>query len=157
MLRLTGIVYSTSGSGGPAGVQGGGEVMLPIFDQNQGGIGRAKADLEAVTWRYHDLRNRIVGDVVEAEVRLEQAARSLATYQETIVAARQRELEAATASFELGEQSYVPVLVATGRLETAKLREVELAADVRRAMALLERAVGRRLGPVPGEQKETTR
>jgi cobalt-zinc-cadmium efflux system outer membrane protein len=157
VLRLTGIVYSTSGAGGPAGVQGGGELVLPIFNQNQGGIGRARADLEAATWRYHDLRNRIVADVTEAKLRLQQASRSLATYQETIVATREAELAAATASFELGEQSYLPVLLATGRLENAKLREVELGADVRRAVALLERAVGRRLEPSVANKDEAGR
>ena len=147
ILRLSGIVYSTSGGGGPTGVQGGGEVSLPIFDQNQAGVGRAEAELEAAAWRYQDVRNRVVAEVTEGELRLEQASRSLERYRETIVAVRQLELTAATASFDLGEQTYVPVLVSAGRLETAKLREVELAADMRRATALLERAVGRRIQP----------
>ena len=151
VLKISGIVYGRGGAGGPTGVQAGPEVELPIFDQNQGGIARAKGELEAAIWRYHDLRNQVVADVTEAQTRLRQASRSLGAYRETIVAARQRELAAAAAQFELGEQSYVPVLVATGRLETARMREVELAADVDRAVTLLERAVGRRLTPMPEE------
>ncbi|MGB1012512.1 MAG: TolC family protein [Nannocystaceae bacterium] len=145
VLNLTGVGFAQGNAGGPTGVTGGPEVVLPIFDQNQAGISRARAQLEASTWRYHDLRTQIVAEVAEVVLRWRQAQRSLDAYGETIVAVRQRELEASTAQFERGDQNYVPVLVAAARLEAAKLREAELRADLRRSEILLERAVGRRL------------
>lgn len=137
-----------------ASITGGVQAELPIANQNQGGIGRARAELEAASWRYRDLRLRIVGEVEDARIRLARALGSLTIYRETIVAARQRDIDVVTAAYELGEQDYAGVLIATQRLEEARLREVELVADLRRARAELERALGRRLATTPREVRE---
>lgn len=147
ILSVTGVVYSKGGAGQPTGVQAGPEVILPIFDQNQAGVGRAQAELEAAKWQYQVLRDRVVADVSQATLRLKQGATSLDAYRETIVQARTQEQAAAMAQFELGETSYLPVLISANRLANAQLREVELAAELRRSLAELERAVGRRLRP----------
>ncbi|HWB77657.1 MAG TPA: TolC family protein [Nannocystaceae bacterium] len=146
VLRLAGVANVQGAS-----ITGGVQAELPIANQNQGGIGRARAELEAASWRYQDLRLRIVGEVEDARLRLRRALGSLATYRQTIVAARQGDIAVVTAAYELGEQDYAGVLIASQRLEEARLREVELVAEVRRARAELERALGRRLATAPKE------
>lgn len=129
-------------------ITGGVQAELPIANQNQGGIGRARADLDAASWRHEELRTRVVAEVGEAHALLQRAHESLRIYRDTIVVARERDIDVVTAAYELGEQDYTAVLLAAQRLETARLRDVELAADVRRARAELERALGRRLATI---------
>jgi cobalt-zinc-cadmium efflux system outer membrane protein len=148
VVRVSAVGQSSTQAGATE-VNVGPQIVLPIFDQNQGGIARARGELDAAVWRRRALEDRVREEVVVAEARLRQASRSLQTWRETLVAARRRELDAATAEYRLGEQTYVPVLLAANRLQTAELRAVELAAEVWRAHAELERAVGRRLDPTP--------
>lgn len=146
VLSLAGVV-----SGQGRAFTGGPQLVLPIFDQNQAGVQRARADLEASTWRWHGLRAQIVDETRRARAQLERSLGSFELHRSTLVEARRRDFEAATAEYELGEQDYTTVLLATQRLEAARLREVELAADVRRAAAELERALGRVLDGVAPE------
>uniref|UniRef100_UPI0003825446 TolC family protein n=1 Tax=Zavarzinella formosa TaxID=360055 RepID=UPI0003825446 len=72
-IRLLGIADATSGKKtghefGPAL-----RVTVPIFNQNQGGIARAEAELEQLTRRELVLRNQIITEVRLAAVRYEQA------------------------------------------------------------------------------------
>lgn len=146
VLRLAGVANVQGRS-----ITGGAQAELPIMNQNQGGIGRARAELEAAKWRHRELRARVVAEVAEAHASLERAGASLQAYREAIVVARERDIDVVTAAYELGEQDYTAVLFAAQRLEAARLRDVELAADVRRARAELERALGRRLATIPAE------
>ena len=68
--------------------------------------------------------------------------------------ASSRRADAARLRYELGEDSYLVVLDALGRQTAAELRVAELDADVRRARAELERAIGHRLGVTPREEVE---
>lgn len=147
-LRLAGVANVQQRS-----VTGGAQAELPIMNQNQGGIARARAELDAAAWRHEELRTRVVAEVGEAHALLRRAQASLRIYRDTIVRARERDIEVVTAAYELGEQDYTAVLLAAQRLETARLRDVELVADARRARAELERALGRRLATV--EQAES--
>jgi len=140
-------VFTLAGVG--TSLTGGVQAELPIASQNQGGIGRARAQLEAATWRYRELRERIAGEVAQAHAQLARAERSTVAYREMIVDARNRDLVAATAQYELGDSDYGEVLLSAQRLELARLREVEIAADERRAAAELERAIGGRRAALP--------
>jgi cobalt-zinc-cadmium efflux system outer membrane protein len=133
-------------------VTGGVQADLPVFNQNQGGIARARADMDSAAWRYRDLRDRIVADVTVARAQLERAFASLAEYRDTIVALRERDVEAVTAAYDGGETDYSAVFLAAQRLEIARLREVELVAEVRRSATELERALGRRLAAGGGAE-----
>jgi outer membrane protein, heavy metal efflux system len=142
VLRFAGVANLQGRS-----VTGGVQAELPIANQNQGGIGRAKADLDTAAWRYQELRQRVLAELEQADTQRVRARASLAAYRDSIVSARQRDIEVVTAAYELGEQDYTAVLLAEQRLEAARLREVELVAELRRAHAELDRALGRRLTP----------
>lgn len=127
------------------GARVGGSVDIPIFNQNQGGVGRAEAAIERATHRVDVVRQLVTLEVVRARAQLAQSLDSLERYQRDVVPPLEGALDASTLRYELGDDSYLVVLDALNRLGAARLREVELEADVRRAHAQLERAVGARL------------
>ncbi|MCB9753017.1 MAG: TolC family protein [Myxococcales bacterium] len=127
------------------GARVGGRVELPIFNQNQGGVRRAEADVERARHRVDVVRQRVGLEVLSARAQLEQSLASRARYRDDVTPPLERALEAATQRYELGEDSYLVVLDALRRLGAARLRAAELDAEVRRAHAELERAVGARL------------
>lgn len=128
-----------------AGVRAGGVAELPIFNQNQGGRGRAEAAIEQAMHRLVALQQRVTLEVLTARANLETALASKARYAADIVPPLDAALEAAKLQFQLGDQSYLVVLDVLGRLGLARARMAELDAEVRRAHAELERAVGARL------------
>lgn len=125
----------------PPGVGG----DLPIFDQNPGGRGRAEAELERAAWSYLALREQVVTDVRVAHEELVMALASRAPWTRDIVPLQETNVRAAMRAYESGAEAYLVVLEATRRLVDARLRELELALDVRRARARLDRAVGWRV------------
>lgn len=127
------------------GARVGGVVDLPVFNQNQGGVGRAEADVQAAHSRAIALAQQVSLEVATARTNLLLASRSLARYQDHILPPLEAALAAQTRRFRRGDDSFLIVLDAQRRLGTARLREVELDADVRRARVTLERAVGARL------------
>lgn len=141
------VVLKFAGVGQAVGksITGGVQAELPIFNQNQGGIARARAELEGAKWRYHDLRRQIVAEVAQGKVQHDRAVASLKRYRDTIVLARERDMAVITKVYDAGEIDYSGVLVVAQQLQAARLREVEYAAEVRRSRAALERALGRRL------------
>ncbi|MGE0791448.1 MAG: TolC family protein [Sandaracinaceae bacterium] len=128
-----------------AGVRVGGAIDVPIFNQNQGGVGRAEAAIEAAEHRAAANRQRVTMEVVTAHAQLTQAIGSAQRYEREILPPLTAALDAATLRYELGDDSYLVVLDALRRLGGARIRAAELDADVRRAHAELERATGARL------------
>ncbi|MDC0716213.1 TolC family protein [Nannocystis bainbridge] len=122
------------------------QIELPIFNWNQGGRARAKAELQRALWRYAQLRQQIVAEVATAELQARLAHESLTRWDEQVQTLT-RTVAAATSSFRAGSDSYVVVLDANRRLQDARIREIDLRADLRRALAQLDRSVGRRLTP----------
>lgn len=131
------------------GARLGGIAELPLFNQNQGGIGRAEAAIEGAAHRVDAVRQRVTLEVVEARALLEQSLDSLTRYERDVVPPLSSALDAARLRFELGDDSYLVVLDALDRLGAARLRLAELEADVRRAHAQLERATGARIDITP--------
>jgi cobalt-zinc-cadmium efflux system outer membrane protein len=120
------------------------QIELPIFNWNPGGRGRAKAELQRALWRYSALRQQIVAEVATAELQARQAEQSLARWDEQLQTLTNA-AAAASSSYRAGNDSYVVVLDANRRLQDARLREIDLRADLRRALAQLDRSVGRRI------------
>ncbi len=144
-VRFLGIADATSGRNtghelGPAF-----RATLPIFNQNQGGIARAEAEVVQLTRRELVVRNQIVTDVRLAATRYEQARSEYAG----LVAKVKIEVEAAIQrsqkAYEDGNAGYLIVLETTRQLIDTNNREAQLKADLQRAWADLERSVGRRL------------
>ena len=83
-------------------------------------------------------------DVRVSRLALAQAVESLRRYRGAVLPLLQKAALTARKSFETGDQPYLVALEATRRLADARIRLIDLEAEVRRARANLERHVGRR-------------
>lgn len=134
----------------PVGSRGGGPLLwppgftadIPIFNQNPGGRARANAEIERAALQYLATRQQVLTDVRLAHEELMMAITSLGPWRNDIVPLQEKNLRAAMKAYEAGADSYLLVLEATRRLLDARLRELDLGLDARRARARLDRAVG---------------
>lgn len=135
--------------GGANGITGriGPQITLPIFNQNQGGVGRAEAEAERASWRVVAVRQQVTAEVITARAQLAQARAILGPWRQNVIPAAEESLRGANRAFQDGEVSYLAVLDVTRRLLDVRIREAELRADVRRATAQLERSTGGRRDP----------
>jgi cobalt-zinc-cadmium efflux system outer membrane protein len=144
-FRLFGILDATSGDPvntfGPAF-----RVTLPIFNQGQGLTARAEAEHLQLDRRRQTVHNQIVQDVRTAYARYQQARAELDLVREKTRPEVETAIRRAEAAYKEGNATYLIVLEANRQLITTLAREAQLAADLRRAWAELERAVGRRVG-----------
>jgi len=120
-------------------------LTIPIFNQNQGAIARAEAAVERLRRRYAKLRDSAALEVRQAHTRLMQAQEGLSVWREQVVPRADEAVAAARKGLEEDSVSLLSVLETTRQLLDAEHRELEAAADVHRAVAELERSVGRHL------------
>ena len=119
--------------------------VLPIFNQNQGAIARADAELERAVRARRTLTDRVILDVREAHLRYRQARAELTAWRADVRPALEQAHDLARRAYERGATPQVQVLDTNRQLLDARAREAQAAADARRAWAELERSVGRRL------------
>lgn len=134
---------------GPA-LRLGGRADLPIFSQNQGGTGRADAEVERAAAQHELVARTVILDVTLAHARFEQATRSRQRFETEVLPALETALEMARRGFETGDQPFLIVLDVLRRAGEARLQRAELVAEQRRALAELERSIGARLQSAEG-------
>lgn len=144
-VRLLGILDATSGRRtghefGPAF-----RVTLPIFNCNEGNIARAEAELERAVRQRATVRNQIIMEVHQAYDRYAQALAELEVVEKQVRPEVDAAIERTERAYREGNTPYVVVLETTRQLLDNRLRQEQLRADLRRASAELERAVGRHL------------
>ena len=144
-FRFLGII-DANGSGQKGHEIGPGfRVTLPIFNQGQGLVARAEAELERAVRQRTTVHDQILLDVNRAFAQYEQARAEL----DYLVAKVHPEVEAAIRrserAYQEGNVSYLLVLESTRQLLDSRLRAAQLQANLHRAWAELERSVGRRL------------
>lgn len=129
-------------------------MTLPLWNRNQGGIAIAEEQLKQVNHQYAALRDRVELEVRTSLVQLEQADEQRRLVDENILPALSEAEELARRNYENGGVPYFLVLQTTGQYVDAKIRRAEATAGVRRAIAELERSVGRK---VARQSKNTVR
>jgi cobalt-zinc-cadmium efflux system outer membrane protein len=82
--------------------------------------------------------------VREALTQYQKAMESLQQYRTRILPQVAEGVRLAETGYKSGDQSYLFVLEATRRLLDARLREIELVHELRRASAQLDRSIGRK-------------
>ena len=122
-------------------------LLIPLFNQNQAGRAHAKAEVARAAWSCIGSQRTVRLEVREAHARYVQAAEALAYWHEELVPSLEALVRGSAKAFELGELSPLALQDNTRQLVTARVREVELEADLRQAWAELERSVGTRLQP----------
>jgi cobalt-zinc-cadmium efflux system outer membrane protein len=123
-------------------------VQVPVLNQNQGNIARADAELERALRHRETVRRQVALEVRTAHRRLLQARADLAAWGGRIRPALEEAVSGAERAYRAGDTPLLLVLETNRQLVDARLREVQAAADLRRARAELERAVGRRVDGV---------
>ena len=144
-VRFLGLIDATSGRATGHELSAAFRMTVPIFNRNQGGIGRAEAELDQLTRRQLTVHNQIVQDVRTAFARYQQARAELDLLKRKTRPEVEATIRRARAAFEKGGVTYVIVLETNRQLIDTYTREAQLYAELRRAWAELERSVGRKL------------
>ena len=121
------------------------ELNIPIFNQNQGQIARAKAELEQAARQYTALRQNIILQVRQAYTRYVSKYEEFDLWSSDIIPSLENKVEQTTKSFEIGEVPYLTVLAAKRGLIEAKLQLTELAANLHRGAAELNYCIGKKI------------
>lgn len=141
---LAALINFKQGEGVPFAPRPGAIVDIPIFNRNQGGIARADAEVARAAWQYLAVRQRIAGELAEAVNQYRQARQSLSIWQSQVMPQAVENVRLSESAFNRGDQSRLFVLDALRRVVDTGIRESELKADVRRAAAQIDRAVGQK-------------
>lgn len=138
--------FDANGSGDRGFESGPGlRFTIPIFNRNQGGIAIAHAQWQRAARQYVTARDRVTLEVRTAHTRLEQAQQNLQLLRTEILPALRQAEQLARRNYEIGGATYFLVLQTSGQYLDSRMRELQLQADVQRAVAELERGVGTRL------------
>jgi len=152
VLTLT-AVLDANGHGSEGFEMGPGlDVGLPLFNRNQGGITRAQAELQRASALYLAARHRVATEVRTAATQYERASVAATEWRTTVLDPLEEQVRVADRAFTEGEVAYLFVIEMNRRLTDARLRTREVEADIARALARLERAMGRRCVPAEGER-----
>lgn len=131
------------------GVQGfeagpGIDIGPPLFDRNQAALARANAEIRRAGSQYVAVRQRIAGELLDATTQFQQASTALGGWRDTVLVPLEEQVQVANRAFADGDVAYLFVLEMQRRLTDARLRTREAEADLARARARIERAIGRR-------------
>jgi outer membrane protein, heavy metal efflux system len=148
-FRLLAIEDATAGHSGHVPSPGF-RVTLPIFNWNEGAIARAEGERERAARNVQTVRDRVIQEVRQAHALYAQAAADYRQWTAEIRPAVEEAIRRAEATYKEGGAALVLVLETSRQLIEARAREAQLRADLLRAAAELERAVGRRLPPGSG-------
>lgn len=119
-------------------------VPLPLFNRNQPGIARARADISRQNFEMERVRLSVLRDVLEAEQTFNMQSQRAAAIEHDYVPNAQQARDALQ-SYRLGELDLIGLLDAE-RVYRDTLRTFNQAQyDRRIALALLEAAVGKEL------------
>jgi len=143
-LRLDG-VFDVRASDDYSRAGGGIRWDLPLFNRNEGGILRADWELNAAQHARDGIADQITQEVRTAYRQLTQAYDYLTLLEGEIVPALEEALVIAQKGYEGGGSDYLLVLQTTTQYLTARGQVISQSAACNRALAELERSVGRNL------------
>ncbi len=121
-------------------------IELPIFDQNQAQIAKAKYEYDQTAKTYESIQRRIVQDVrqaFDAALTTEEVARF---YDGTLLPQAQTNLDLSRETYQAGRTSLVTVIEAQRSLLDSRRAGVSAKQSAMTAAAELEREMGRPLG-----------
>jgi cobalt-zinc-cadmium efflux system outer membrane protein len=121
------------------------DAEIPIFNQNQGGIARAKAELEQAARQYEAVRQSIILQVQQARSQYISAQETFELWSHEIVPSLQTKVEQTQKSYKAGEVLYVSVLKARRELLEANMHLLGLTGDLHRRAAELNYSVGKKV------------
>lgn len=129
-------------------------IPLPVFNQNQGGVAEAGAELARSTYERDGAVQRLQRQVGEAYAELLAAYEASRTLREDVLPGAEHAYQAAEAGFRAGKFNFLDVLDAERTLFSARRDLVEQQAAYQRARITTDRLTGRVPGvtaPAPSE------
>ncbi|MFZ2145817.1 MAG: TolC family protein [Sedimentisphaerales bacterium] len=120
-------------------------VEIPFFNQNDGKIALAEAELEQAARQYEAVRQDIILRVRQAHTRYVSAHEEFELWSNNIIPSLEQTVERTRKSFEAGEVSGLLVLEARQTLVEARMRKAELAANLHRSAAQLNYCIGKKM------------
>jgi cobalt-zinc-cadmium efflux system outer membrane protein len=142
-LRFDLVGDANSGGAGPTNFGPGLRFDIPIFDRNQGGVHSADWMVNQATQNYNAIYDQVVADVQVSYSQYHQANENLTQLRTSVLTSLDQAVRLAGKAFSGGGTSYFLVLQTTTQYLDARVREIQLSADLRRAAANLDRSVGR--------------
>lgn len=128
-------------------------VPLPLWQRNQGGIARAKADQDVAFSQQAELRNRLETRLQMTATALDSAAAQVAMYEESVIPRLEQNLSSLQKAYELGEVGLLQVSQTRERLLDGIRRYLEARIEYFGARAALEGFVGTELPEVGMEEQ----
>ncbi|MEZ5941804.1 MAG: TolC family protein [Planctomycetaceae bacterium] len=144
-LRIDAVVDGNNGGAGPSNVGPGLRFEIPIFNRNQGLIIRSQWTVDQASQNYQSIRDTAITEVRTSLAGVEQARSNLQILREEVLPDLNDIVKLSESAYEGGGDPYFLVLQSTSVYIDTKTRELELQADLRRAIAELDRSVGRRV------------
>ena len=92
------------------------------------------------------MRQRVATELRDATTQYQRATVAARDWSDTVLTPLEEQVQVADRAFAEGEVAYLFVIEMTRRLTDARLRTREAEAEVARAAARIERAIGRRCG-----------
>jgi cobalt-zinc-cadmium efflux system outer membrane protein len=151
-VRLLGIFDATSGLRRDHEPGVGFRFTVPIFNQGQGVIARADAELERTQRQLNTVQHQALFDVRRSFAQYQQARAELEILEGRVIPEVSRAIGRSERAYREGNASYVIVLETTRQLLDSYQRRAILHADLRRFWAELERSVGHKLDLLPPVQ-----
>jgi cobalt-zinc-cadmium efflux system outer membrane protein len=122
-------------------------IPLPLFDRNQGGVREARSNLHKALDERRAQEIAIVTEATAAHAELVSLTAELEVLDKNLLPAASQAFAAAREGYAQGKFSYLEVLDAQRTLVEARSRRLAAVAGYHRAVADMERLIGR---PLPG-------
>jgi cobalt-zinc-cadmium efflux system outer membrane protein len=112
-------------------------IELPIFDRNQGAISAAKAEIEEAIHREAALENRLLAELGEALADWNAARERKAIHTRQVLPSALRAFEQVREGYRAGKLGFLELIDAQRTLTAARLQQLQLIREIRRAEARL--------------------
>lgn len=129
------------------------DITLPIWDQNQAQIAKARYRVRQLRAAYEDLLDTVAMEVTDALIAIRSAQELVQFYETQALPQTRRSVEVAQATYEAGEQSVLTLIEAQEALIAQRRAQVDVLRSAALAQAELERALG---GPIPNELSKSS-
>jgi cobalt-zinc-cadmium efflux system outer membrane protein len=120
-------------------------IELPLLSRNGGRISRAEAEAVRAVREYVAVKDRVAMEVVAARERAVQAQNALKRIRDDVRSPVEESIRIAERAYRSGDVPLLNVLESSRRLTAVDLSEIDARAALARALADLERAIGRSL------------
>lgn len=138
-ISSSGLIISATCRGRLGGTVG---LTLPVWSRNQGALAQLFAQQAQRQSEERLLRNRMMGEVAQAQTRVLLLHRQVEEFQKTVLPPSEGNIELLRRGWQVGKFDLFRVIAASRELADTRLRLLALLEDLWSAAFELERAVG---------------